>query len=65
AMVVPTADLIGPAWAVAKALDHSIYDCLYLACAEHTNQPLVTADRRFLDKARAKGRDASIRLLAS
>ena len=31
---------------IALELDHPIYDCLYLACAEHHQYPLITADRR-------------------
>ena len=33
------------------ALDHPVYDCLYLACAEATSSVLITADHRFAKKA--------------
>ena len=33
---------------LALALQHPIYDCVYLALAERTGRRLVTADRRFL-----------------
>ena len=35
---------------IAFELDHPIYDCLYLACAEITDSDLITADKRFADK---------------
>ncbi|MDP6352990.1 MAG: type II toxin-antitoxin system VapC family toxin [Alphaproteobacteria bacterium] len=31
---------------IALELDHPIHDCLYLACAEYHQCPLITADRR-------------------
>ncbi len=34
------------ALALALELDHPIYDCFYLACAEREETPLLTADRR-------------------
>jgi Predicted nucleic acid-binding protein, contains PIN domain len=35
---------------IAAVLDHSVYDCLYLALADHLRSPLVTADRRLAAK---------------
>ena len=40
----PSADLVAHAAAIALEIDHPIYDCLYLACAEVEGAPLVTAD---------------------
>lgn len=40
--------LIERAIAMAMDLQHPVYDCLYLACAEHAGARLVTADRRLL-----------------
>lgn len=37
---------------IATAIDHPIYDCLYVAVAEHYNVPLITADKRFVMAAR-------------
>jgi predicted nucleic acid-binding protein len=39
---------------LAKALDHAVYDCAYLALALQLNAIYVTADRRFWRKARAE-----------
>jgi predicted nucleic acid-binding protein len=48
--VVPmgTIGLLHDAFSTAIELSHPIYDCLYLAAAIQLDQPLVTADRRFL-----------------
>ena len=43
-------ELIASAGWMAREIDHPVYDCLYLACAEATESLLVTADRRFADK---------------
>jgi predicted nucleic acid-binding protein len=50
---------------IATAIDHPIYDCLYLALAENINVPLVTADRRFTSAIR-RGRlqTAEVKLLS-
>jgi predicted nucleic acid-binding protein len=44
-------ELTPAALEIALRLDHPIYDCLYLALAED-GVPLVTADRRLLEKSR-------------
>lgn len=46
--LLPTVEFAEPALALALELSHPIYDCLYLAAAIQLDQPLVTADRRFL-----------------
>jgi predicted nucleic acid-binding protein len=40
--------LVERASEIARKLDHPIYDCFYLACAEHVGEPLVTADQRLI-----------------
>ena len=40
------ADLAAPALALARELDHPVYDCIYLVLARRRNAPLVTLDRR-------------------
>lgn len=44
---LPIEPLLDPALALATALGHPIYDCLYLALAVHHSTYVVTADRRF------------------
>ena len=44
--VIPLSDLIEQALAIAIKLNHSIYDCFYLALAEREKATLVTADRK-------------------
>jgi predicted nucleic acid-binding protein len=46
----PTIDLNERALELALELDHPIYDCLYLACAERHEGPVITADKRFFNK---------------
>ena len=49
--LLPTADVAERAARLALELDHPVYDCLYLACAEATGSTLITADRAFAGKA--------------
>jgi predicted nucleic acid-binding protein len=41
-------ELVVRASEIARELDHPIYDCFYLACAEREEAQLVTADQRLL-----------------
>ncbi|MFQ5955716.1 MAG: type II toxin-antitoxin system VapC family toxin [Kiloniellales bacterium] len=36
---------------IALTLDHPVYDCLYIACAEMADGVVVTADERFVQAA--------------
>jgi predicted nucleic acid-binding protein len=45
---VELSDLAGPALALAREIDHSVYDCLYLALARRDAAPFVTLDRAFV-----------------
>ncbi len=47
----PSADLVAQAAGLAVRIDHPVYDCLYLACAEAQSAPLVTADARLVRRA--------------
>lgn len=42
----PSIDLISRALDISLTLNHPVYDCLYLACAETTDSILITADDR-------------------
>ncbi len=41
------------AYRIAERLERSVYDCFYLALAEHSDGSLLTADRRFYEAAAA------------
>lgn len=51
--LVPTRDLAVRAGALAQALDHPAYDCFYLALAERSGAPLLTADDRLTAKLKS------------
>jgi predicted nucleic acid-binding protein len=46
--LVPTTELKDRALAIAIALRHPAYDCFYLALAERSTSPLITADDRLI-----------------
>ncbi len=48
---LPPDDLTWQALRLARALDHPVYDCVYLALALLREVPVVTADRRFVAAA--------------
>lgn len=47
------AQLVVARLTIARALDHPVYDCFYLALAEKEAAALVTADRRLVERVRA------------
>ncbi|MCY3822976.1 MAG: type II toxin-antitoxin system VapC family toxin [Nitrospinae bacterium] len=47
----PDRELIERAARMAITIDHPVYDCLYLACAEATGSDVITADRRLANKS--------------
>ena len=57
--------LILRAGQLAREIDHPVYDCLYLACAEATGSVLVTADRKFADKLGESFRGTTIRYIGA
>jgi predicted nucleic acid-binding protein len=62
AALAPAEELRVGALALALDLDHSIYDCFYIALAQREGAPLISADKRLLAAAkRAKGME--LRLL--
>ncbi len=52
--LLPADLLIARALGLATELQHPVYDCLYLACAESAGARLVTADARFALAARKR-----------
>lgn len=60
-----SADLIERAADIAARIDHPVYDCLYLACAEETGSTLITADRRLLDRVADRGFDVDIQYIGA
>ena len=52
--LLPDRELIERAARMAFAIDHPVYDCLYLACAEATGSDVITADKRLVNKSTAQ-----------
>ena len=52
---VPGRPLMESALSLALRLEHSVYDCLYLALAIQQDCPLLTADSRFVERVEASG----------
>lgn len=52
ATLFPSAQLVERAIAMAIALNHPVYDCIYLSCAEAAGGRLITADRRLCEAVR-------------
>ena len=50
--LVPSVQLHEAAFEMACALNHPVYDCLYLALARHRETRLVTADIAFVERVR-------------
>jgi predicted nucleic acid-binding protein len=47
--IIPmNAEAIAPAMTLAQDLQHTVYDCTYLALAMANNCPIITADKRFV-----------------
>jgi predicted nucleic acid-binding protein len=49
--LIPEADLLGEALSLSLEIKHNLQDCLYLAAARRLDAPLITADKKFLDRA--------------
>jgi predicted nucleic acid-binding protein len=48
--IVPMQALASPALTMARKIEHSAYDCFYLALAEIRSARLVTADARLINR---------------
>ena len=53
--IVPDTDVFEHALELACQLRHPAYDCIYLATARLRQMPLVTADRRLVERCRKSG----------
>lgn len=56
AELVPDEQLAAEALQLAMKLNHSVYDCTYLACAAQRGAKFVSADNKFLNKLRSIGK---------
>lgn len=59
-LLAPAPELLTRAVELAVALQHPVYDCLYLALAERENAEMVTDDAKLL----AKGVAAQVKVVA-
>lgn len=48
--VIDGNELLLAAFDIATTYDHPVYDCVYIACAQEFDLPLVTADARLVRK---------------
>lgn len=62
---VADGELMGRAFEIAVDLDHPIYDCLYIACAEREQAQMVTADRRLVSKLDGSRYQKHVQVLTS
>lgn len=54
--LVPSVDLVEAGFVLSQSLDHSVYDCMYLAHAlMDKDAKLVTSDIKFIGKAKIAG----------
>jgi len=60
----PIHDLIDDAWMLSLDLDHSVYDCVYVALARHEQTGLLTADTKLAEKLERTGMLAEVLLPA-
>ncbi|MEE8393235.1 MAG: type II toxin-antitoxin system VapC family toxin [Rhodospirillales bacterium] len=63
AQLQPSVSLTDRALAIAMAINHPVYDCLYLACAEAASGVLVTADKKFCQAVRGTPFEPLVRYL--
>lgn len=57
--LVPTTHLIAEAAELARAIDHPVYDCIYVVAARRASARLVTTDKKLLRKL-ARTADAAL-----
>ena len=60
-----SAELIERAAEIAAQIDHPVYDCLYIACAEATGSALITADRKLAGIVADRGLDVEVQFIGA
>ena len=60
-----SADLIERVAQIAAQIDHPVYDCLYIACAEATGSTLITADRRLVNTVADRALDVDVQYIGA
>jgi hypothetical protein len=53
--LVPSVALIPRALDLSISLNHPVYDCVFLACAEQAEGHLATRDERFIKRVAERG----------
>lgn len=61
---IPDRGLIERAFEMAVECGHTVYDCMYLSCAEQENTQVATADTRFINKLRTSSFSRLVRPLS-
>ena len=61
--LTPAAELHRNAFRIARALDHPVYDCLYIALAARAAAPVITADKALLRRVRGTAWRELVQLL--
>ncbi len=62
--IVDVFDLAEPAMALARELDHSVHDCVYLALARRRGAPLFASDQKLVARiASTRYRNDVVRLI--
>ena len=64
-VLTPSGDLIERAAQIATRIDHPVYDCLYIACAEATGSALVTADQRLVNTVAERAPDVDVQYIGA
>ncbi|HXW19477.1 MAG TPA: type II toxin-antitoxin system VapC family toxin, partial [Roseiarcus sp.] len=61
---VDLSEIAAEAFGLAREMDHSVYDCCYLALALRRGATVVTLDRQFIAGVAKSGRARSVLHLA-
>ena len=58
--LIPEADLLDEALGLSLEIKHNLQDCQYLAAARRLDASLITADKKFRDRAAALDKRVSL-----